>query len=251
MNCHETRTVLDAVFPDARMDEDPHVQGAAAHARTCPDCSIWLSSTHAIDRWLAPAFRDAAVPSGLRDRVLASLNSSPVSTFAPPVRRTRRMWLASAAAAVAIAATVGFLNWDPKPEQATVLTMTDALQQLDTDRAAFNTLKSFDGNFTPVVPPRWKGWVSGSPLGIDLVAGSEHDAAVYRFKAGGYEGYLVVIAPERVSDPPSVGIPHESLASYPNQRVSWTSDGQLCVCYLDADGPKLEEFLRELNSQSA
>lgn len=249
MNCNETRTVLDAVYPGVRMDEDPHVQGAAAHARTCPECSIWLSSTHAFDRWLAPAFRDAVVPAGLRDRVLASLAPSPATVLATP-KRTRRVWLAGTVAAVAVAVAV-FLNLNPGPDPKTVLTLNDALTQLDKERATLSGLKPFDGAFTPVVPRQWKGWVTGAPFGIDLVAGPEHDAAVYRFKAGGYEGYLVVIAPGRVSDPPDVSIPHESRYDYVNERVTWTSDGQVCVCYLDADGPRMEEFLRELNAQSA
>lgn len=249
MNCHDSRTILDAVAPLGRDAAEVEVRDAVAHQQSCAACARWVDAADGFDRWVAPAFRDAVVPEGLRDRLLESLRNEPAAALpAKPTRRKLLAWSAAAAAVLVIGSVWWSLNQDS--EAPAELTLASACDKLDAERP-FTSLKAFDDSFAPRLPARWSRWVTGSATGIDLDGVAGHDAAIYRFSTGGYAGYLVVVAPGRVTDAPAVTIPHASQANYQMQRVSWTADNQLVVCYLDADGPRMEDFLRELYPQSA
>jgi hypothetical protein len=254
MNCHESRTVLDAAFPDSGSAQGTDFEQARSHARSCSECSSWLQSAETFDRWVAPTFRDTQIPEGLRDRLLQALDAErPAVTPLQAVKSSRRKWLGGVTVAVAMALVVGWWNRSSAPVEPTQLALADVEEQLDAQAGSLQTLAAFDGRFAPTLPGGWGPKVAGSPLGIDLDGNGGHDAAVYRFTSGQYSGYLVVIDSALISDPPSVSIPHRSNADYRMQRVAWTSSssGQVCICYLDADGPRLDEFLRDLYPASA
>jgi hypothetical protein len=249
MNCHDSRTILDAAAPHCREAADVEVRDAASHAETCPECSRWLSAADGFDRWVAPAFRGVTVPDGLRDRLLQRLMTDSASTR-QPVAPSRRKLLVGVSTEAALLIGLGVWSFMQGPDAVTELTLAAACEKLDAQRP-FTSLKAFDGSFAPALPGRFSPWVSGGALGVDLDAAAGHDAAIYRFTAGEYSGYLVVIAAGRVSDPPKVAIPHSSQTNYQMQRVSWTSADQVVVCYLEDDGPRMEDFLRDLYPQSA
>jgi hypothetical protein len=250
MNCHESRTILDSAAPQWRDAAEPNVRDAASHAQSCAECSSWLQAVDGFDRWVAPAFRGVPVPEGLRDRLLQSLVTAPAAAQVQPAAKSRRTLLIWTSIAAALLIGAGLMVFTQNPATTPELTLAAACEKLDAERP-FTSLKAFDGSFAPKLPARWGRWVTGSAMGVDIDAAAGHDAAIYRFAAGKYTGYLVVIAPGRVSDPPEISIPHASQYDYDSQRVSWTSDNQVVVCYLDADGPRMEDFLRELYPQSA
>lgn len=252
MNCHESRTVLDAVFPGTGVAGGLDFEQAADHARSCSECSNWLQAAHAFDRWVAPAFRDVQAPQGLRERLLQSIDVAQVAVVAQPaVASTRRLWIAGLSAAVIAIAAISWWKSSSVPVEVTSLQLADVESRLDLQAAALDSLSAFDGSFSPQLPGGWNRRVQGSPLGIDLNGSGGHDAAVYRFTSGPHSGYLIVTAADLVSDPPEITIPHSSHASYPMRRVTWTSGNQVCICYLDASGPRLDEFLSDLYPQSA
>ncbi len=250
MNCHESRTILDAAAPQWRNAAESNVRDAASHTQSCAECSNWVQAVDGFDRWVAPAFRGLSVPDGLRDRLMQALVNTPAATQVQPTAKSRRNLLIGTATAAALLIGAGLIIFTRDPATAPELTLAAACDKLDAERP-FTTLKTFDGSFAPKLSAPWSRWVTGSAMGIDLNATAGHDAAVYRFTADGYSGFLVVIAPGQVNDPPEVTIPHLSQVDYDAQRVSWTSHNQVLVCYLDANAPRMDEFLHYLYPHSA
>ena len=73
------------------------------------------------------------------------------------------------------------------------------------------SLPEFDGSFEATIGDgRWRSLANGAPRGADLDSNGKHDAVVFAFQGG----FLVVIAPDRVSDPPAARSALEATADY-------------------------------------
>ena len=226
----------------------------------CPACAEVYEFRRAFDRQMRTVVRQVDVPSDLQARLQAL-----VATVEEPVRpvttdtgttavrspsRTSRRALLLATSAAALLMTAGwtwFVNHQP-PAPLLSATVLNWWQQRLSAPEKFNveSLPEFNGRFDPVVADgRWQGLVTGAARGVDFDDDGRQDGAVFPIKGG----FLVVLPPGRVSDPPSVTSAVSGTRSYaPAPHVAWTQGGSLHICYLPgASRDQLERLLSQVN----
>jgi hypothetical protein len=260
MDCELAREQLDAARPDIPEREEAELRAAFAHLDECPACAEVYEFRRAFDRRVSSVIRQVEIPSDLRSRLSATVAAAadsihPAGTERLAVdnrhglRASRRAGLLAASAA-ALLMTAGW-TWvvthrPPAPLRAA--TVLDWWQQRLGQPESFSvtSLPEFDGRFEPVVADgRWQSRLIGPPRGADIDEDGQHDFAVFEIK----DGFLVVLAPGRVSDPPSATSALAENRSYaPAPHVAWTQGGSMHICFLPgASSGQLERLLKQVN----
>lgn len=76
MDCKTARLLLDFARPQARELEAEEAQALESHLDHCPECHSQARSERQFDEYLGKAIRQVEVPAGLRDQLLARLESA-------------------------------------------------------------------------------------------------------------------------------------------------------------------------------
>lgn len=237
MECRTARELLDSARPDSADREDAELQAAFAHVDECEACAEVVEFRRAFDRRVGQIVRDVAVPKDLRVRLEQAIvppvaGPAPQTVVNAPQRQMRRAWmLAASAALLLVAASWSFYRASSAPAP---LAAKDVLHWWQTElaRPGFNVadLPEFDGSFeVTVVDGRWRSLSSDEPRGADIDRDGTADAAVFPFSGG----FIVVLAPNRVSDPPTAGSAKSATEVYaPVPHVAWTYNGSMHICFL-------------------
>lgn len=260
MDCEHAREQLDVTRPDIPEREDSELQAAFEHLNGCPACAEVYDFRRAFDRRMRTVVRQVMVPADLQER-LKSLVASASAPVAPatvdsnttdprPSSRTSRraVMLATSAAALLIAAGWTWVVNHQPPAPLLSATVFDWWEQRLSapDKFSVESLPEFNADFEPVVADgRWQGLVTGAALGVDFDDDGRQDGAVFPIKGG----FLVVLPPGRVTDPPSAASAVSAISRYaPAPHVAWTQGGSLHICYLPGGSPdQLERLLNQVN----
>jgi len=260
MDCEHAREHLEAARPDVPEGEQPELQAAFEHLYGCPSCAEVYEFRRAFDRQMRTVVRQVEVPSDLQARLqlLVATAAEPVRAAATEPGATkvrsasrmsrRAMLLATSAAALLM--TAGWtwvVNHQPPAPLLSATVLDWWQQQLSAPgEFRFESLPEFNGRFDPVVTDgRWQGLVTGAPRGVDFDDDRRQDGAVFPIKGG----FLVVLPPGRVSDPPSATSAVSGTRRYaPAPHVAWTQGGSLHICYLPGGSrDQLERLLNQVN----
>lgn len=260
MDCEHAREQLDAARPDVPEREASELRAAFEHLDGCPACAEVYEFRRAFDRRMRTVVRQVEVPSDLQTRLmsLVSASSEPArpstidaaATNVQPASRTSRraMLLATSAATLLIAAGWTWVVNHQPPTPLLSETVLNWWQERLTDSAGFSidSLPEFNGPFEPIVADgRWQSRVTGAPRGVDFDDDGRQDGAVFPIQGG----FLVVLPPGRVSDPPSATSAVSAISRYaPAPHVAWTQGGSMHICYLPGGSAvQLERLLNQVN----
>lgn len=260
MDCELAREQLEAARPDVPERDDEALRSAYEHLDECPACAEVLAFRRLFDRRMRAVVRDVPVPADLRSRLsiaVAALDApvrpaaadASVAPLPPDRRAARRAFLlaTSAAGLLAAAGATWFVtNRPPAPLMAA--SVLDWWQQQLSQSCGFQleSLPEFNGRFEPTVADgRWQSRLIGPPRGADIDQDGQVDAAVFAIR----EGFLVVLPPGRVSDPPSATSAATAPRSYaPAPHVAWTQGGSMHLCFAPgASSTQFERLLRSVN----
>jgi hypothetical protein len=140
MDCRTARLLLDFARPRAPELPPSDADALDTHLAGCSECDALARAERASDARLAEAMRDVLVPDGLRDRILASLQ-----TERGDRRRRALAWTVRAVAAAALVFLVAWLGsiwYGNRPRELDVWRLHDEVcyQPLDPDKvkAAFH-----------------------------------------------------------------------------------------------------------------
>jgi hypothetical protein len=97
MDCKTARLLLDFVRPQANELEAEEAAALASHLDHCPDCHSQAHSERQLDACLGRAMRQVEVPAGLRDQLLAKLESERNDWYRQRFARNARRLAAAAA----------------------------------------------------------------------------------------------------------------------------------------------------------
>lgn len=257
MDCRLAREQLDVARPGSADGDNPELQLAFAHLEVCGSCAELFRFRRAFDGKVGAVVRDVDVPPDFKLQVARAVGAAsprPASDqgFAGRAPSRRAALLAGCAAALLIAA--GW-TWFASRAAPAPLTAAEVLAwwraQLGPDSALdLQSLPAFDGGFDPAPGDgRWSRLAAASPRGADLDGDGADDAAVYLFRGG----FLVVMPPDRVSDPPSAASALAATRHYaPVPHVAWTAGHRVHLCFVPGGTPaQLEQLLRTLHAAAA
>jgi hypothetical protein len=258
MDCELARECLDVARPDARDREDAELLAAFAHLDECPACAEAVEFRRMFDRQVGAKVRAVDVPADLQSRLIAALSAADpaVRTDDPTraLRSRRRAFLAAASAAALLFAAVG--TWWVTQRQPAPLAAAAVLDWCRTTLAgdagtASAALAEFDGSFDAAVGDgRWASQLARqAPQGADVDGDGDHDAAVYAIRGG----FLVILPPGRVVDPPAAGSAGNAQRQYsPAPHVAWTFNQQMWVCILPGGSDRqLDALLNRVYGSAA
>ncbi|GAB4154400.1 MAG: hypothetical protein Tsb009_31020 [Planctomycetaceae bacterium] len=282
MNCQQTLQQLEAVRPDSDDGILDELRSATTHLAECPQCRKTFEWRQQVDRKISDVMLDVPIPSGLKSRLLESLNldveqqasddsasnavpqsSSPKSKATP----ARSLGLRIAAAlTISAAILAGLFFLFPKQVKQSPFTLADVRSSANLQ---WDQLSEFDQNFTPTLP---RGlWQRSSRISIkkhpkgDLKSPEgKHRAASFVFQVSSergdvFRGVLLVI-PRRVLDdaPTRSQFTTESEKGIYIQRsygsfhtVSWTEGEHTFVCFMPVGDDGLETLNRALYPPAA
>jgi hypothetical protein len=260
MDCEHAREQLDAARPDFPDREDSELQAAFEHLDGCPACAEVYEFRRAFDRRMRTVVRQVEIPSDLQTRLKALVtteaepvrpSNSDAANARPGARTSRRAALLATSAAALLMATgwFWFVNHQT-PAPLLSATVLNWWQERLSAPGGFSlaSLQEFNGQFKPTVADgRWQSQVTGAaPRGIDFDDDGRQDGAVFSLKGG---GFLVVLPPGRVSDPPSAASAVSAISRYaPAPHVAWTQGGSMHICYLPGGSPDdLQRLLNAVN----
>ena len=108
MDSQQAKEILGLYRPGLDDAGDPFFAEALAHAQRDPELGRWLEQQHGVDAALRRKFDEIDAPANLEQEIL-----SECKVVRPSIWRERRVLLVAAAAAVVLAALVGYLRWQP------------------------------------------------------------------------------------------------------------------------------------------
>jgi hypothetical protein len=258
MDCEHAREQLEAARPDSPEREDSELRAAFAHLDECRACAEVYNFRRAFDRRVRTVVRQVDVPSDLQSRLLTALatieSARPSTTVGGESaartgsRTSRRAFLlATSAASLLIAAGWTWLVNHQPPAPLSASTVLDWWQQRLSGESKFDIASLPECQFElKLTDGRWESRVQGLPRGVDFDEDGRQDCAVFPMA----NGFLVVLPPGRVSDPPSATSPVTATPGYaPAPHVAWTQGGSMHICYLPGGSSReLKNLLNKVNS---
>jgi hypothetical protein len=106
MDCKTARLLLDFARPQARELEAEEAEALESHLDHCPDCHSQARGERLFDERLGKAMRQVEVPAGLREQLLARLESARGDWY-----RQRFAHAARLCAAAAVLLVLGWFGW--------------------------------------------------------------------------------------------------------------------------------------------
>ena len=265
MDCRTALQKLEAARPDSGDLDEPDFAEAAAHLRDHPHCAELFRRRQEFDKVFGQRMRDVAIPAGLKERLLQSLEPQPAVEERPALadfsrdRQARRRWLVlGPLAAVAACLLAAVLVWFLFPEHQPPLSVGDLRELAKAAYGADASLPAFNGTAEPPPLPGF-GWRSGA---IRIAATPRSPAsgagrnvvAIYAFalSGGNIEGMLIAAPRESVQDPPQARYFSGDSVRYegPFSFVSWTEDEWVYVCLVRGGGA-VDQLQRALHSAPA
>lgn len=258
MECRTARELLDAARPESVDREDAELQAAFAHLDECDACAEVVEFRRGFDRRVGAIVRQVCVPADLQSRLVQALvpvDVAPQVSAVPPLEvrhRRRALILAASAAALLIAAGWSFYAARSLPAPLAAADVLDWWRSELTRQSGFDAaaLPEFDGSFDAALGDgRWRSLAQSGPRGADIDRDGTHDAAVFPFVGG----FVVVVGPDRVADPPSNASASAATPVYaPVPHVAWTHARCMHICFLPGGTPRqLQQLVRNISSSAA
>ena len=271
MNCQDAREQFDAARPDSPDRTGSEFAAARNHVAECASCLRVVGIRERLDRQISRLMRDVPVPSGLKARILDSLNTPATvpaakaddnqlqDTTSQPASSTRRRWLA-AAAMIAAAVVLSIPFWPSSSKSPSRLTLADLRQEAALELA---DLDPFNGSFKPKLPGGI--WNSRNVRFSDHAKGDMpdrdglHRIALFEFWVRDVRGVMLVIPKDQLENPPSNEMPSfqdraENYARRPSRTYhsfAWQSDGYVYICFVPKDGHSLDTLSRAISGPNA
>lgn len=274
MNCQEVLLQLEVSRPGSDDLQSPELRDAAAHLDGCQECQASFGNRQRLDERISRSMLDVPIPPGLKDRLLASLESGTAVASASeqgagelPSLPQRRRWSfdnirVRMAAAVTLATVViaGLFFAFPPPESPQSFTLADVRESAELQ---LSELPPFDGNFTPVLPGGpWRSrqiTIEQPPKGDLKDTSGLHRSASYRFtvrsdRGQEYRGVLLVIPRDVLDDPPSEDMfsavsaqgKYLSKGNGKFHAVAWKNQSFVYVCFIRAGDEGLKTLKNAL-----
>jgi hypothetical protein len=248
MDHEQIKQMIDACRPGIDDLRKPEMAALADRLACDAEAAAAYDRSQRFDSAVAAAFRDAPVPSGLEERLLAAVGApsrDPATAPAAPVKQetsdwrfSRRTMLAAVAAlAASVVAAVGYPWLLGTPREVTsaelVVHTQDMLDDVDFANAAAwkpvteNELHAFPFSFLARDPDAWRR------VNIKL----DRQAIAYRVPVGNKSAYLLVMRPSATpvglgGAPGSTPLPG---ATGGWRMTAWTSGDALYVLAFEGD----------------
>lgn len=214
MTPHEAKKLLSCTRPEGQDTDDPQFAEAFAMLDSDATLRAWYEAEQAFDTAFAKALAAAPSPAGLKDKILASVETveapqkddEPVVGFPARKSDTGRRWLAIAATVIIVAGLALVMRQpaEPTPEQlAAAPQMVAFLDDFYTehfpgfDRASNNYqeiqtyLASVEAPVTQVLPASLQ---QGEPMGCLVIQYGDARIGMICFRKGGGEIYHLFTA---------------------------------------------------------
>ncbi len=246
MNNAEARFLLNAYRPGGHDANDGAMSAALTQAKADPALGAWLARSQAHDGAVAAKLREIAPPAGLREAILAGSRAS--GQVRPPPSRPRwwrPVWLAAAAAAVAL---LGGVTWWRLPVggatldefAVNVVARGILLQQRGADVGELKSWLAERGGPLPEVLPA--KFTELRALGCRTLEFRGRDVSLVCFERGGKKFHVFVARRDDFLDTPAGAAPRFFERK---QRVAaaWSDARNHYVLVSDADLPALRRLL--------
>jgi len=281
MNCRDAQEQFDAARPGSGDLGLSELASASKHLDDCPRCRSVLQFREHLDRRISRAMTDVPVPTGLKDRILQSLQetaspedsdrqtavpaSQPVQQ--PPAKRSlsRRWWITTVVGTAAAAMVLGIVFWPERPQPDPRLTLKDLRRRTTLN---LSELKPFDGNFEAKLPgglwARREIRFDSEPKGDLEDVDGFHRVALYGVQVRGahgrvVRGVLLVMPKSHLEDPPTESMPlfedrpenYAQRAAGTYHSFAWSTEEMVYVCFIPKDGTSMDTFARTLSGPNA
>lgn len=206
MNQDEIRKILAIYRPEDA--PDPMLAQAMEEAARDPALSAWFSKEQEFDRQFSEAFHSAAIPPGLKTRILATTEAA----HSQRLRRSRAIGWTVAAIAVAF---VLFSSWHGPFTPASslgdfrseMISFIKLAPPLELESASLQRIQCWlDTSGAPAsvsIPPRLEAL---EPVGCRVLSFRGHKVSLICFRRGGPQlVHLIVIDDATLSGLPSAG----------------------------------------------
>lgn len=277
LNCETALERLDAVWLDPLPEEplDADLIAAREHVQDCSVCWATWESRRSADRKIADVMQAVAVPTGLREQLLAQSTASAElrGTGGSPVPTTdqvqagrphhkilhRRAWWISVAAMLLVSAAGGSWLWQTmQPRRVSMQTLCDQTPLSSSELEATN-----DPSQLPPLPATWlraKGLRTDSPRQFtppDSRATSWVAFELRANKKSTIKGVLLATRQADVTDPPAALIVRPTWVRYtsrdgkPVSVAGWSEQGVVYLCFVPGEPALLDQVLRATAPTSA
>ena len=129
MDCKTARLLLDFARPQARELETEEAAALETHLDRCPDCHNQARGERQLDDILGKAMRQVEVPAGLRDQLLARLESERGDWYRQRFAHGARLVVAAAAALLLLAWGVWYWVHERAPSRIDPGEVAEAVQR--------------------------------------------------------------------------------------------------------------------------
>jgi hypothetical protein len=254
---------------------------AARHVKGCPACQTAVRRREKFDERVGQLTRDVPVPSGLRDRLLAQLESGPQAPKSvtpvsqspasplptpqspapqPAVRSRRRMIVAAVAASVMAILSVGI--WKLALSRPSKMSMDEIAGYALSEHLVADDLPvfaQFSGGRAAQLPKTTGKFSDLAPFRrlVDPQL-ADREVAIYFFtlvdrNRRKYAGRLVMIPLSLVKDPPAATTFSGGTTVYTRGycTTAWVEDGFVYVCCIQEGGEGELHLLRPLRNAPA
>lgn len=269
LTCETALERLDAVWLDPLPEEplDAELLAAREHLQECSVCWAKWEERHAIDQRIADVMQAVAVPSGLREQLLAATVADAAlvrSTDAKPVGHNRqlyrRAWGISIAAMLLVSLAGGSWLWQTlHPSRVSMQTLCD-----QTPLTPDGLTKVDDPTKLPPRPAMWTNAKNVNWLGPPrwFTPPSSREAAgwaAFDLRSGktSTRGVLLMTRQSHISDPPPELLVRPSWFRYtqrdgkPVSVAAWSERGVVYLCFVPGEPKALDRVLRATAPTSA
>ncbi len=277
LTCETALERLDAVWLDPLPEEplDADLVAAREHVQECSVCWATWDARRSADRKIANVMQAVAVPTGLREQLLAQsaasaelrgAGGSPVPTTHPvqanrPHHESlhRRAWWISVAAMLLVSAAGGSWLWQSmQPRRVSMQTLCDQTPLNSTGLEAVSDLSQ--------LPPLPATWLRAKGLRVDpprwFAPPKSRAAGWIAFelrinKKTVINGVLLATRQVDVTDPPPALIVRPTWFRYtsrtgkPVSVAGWSEHGVVYLCFVPGEPALLDQVLRATAPTSA
>ncbi|MBM84146.1 MAG: hypothetical protein CMJ78_26630 [Planctomycetaceae bacterium] len=262
MNCHSVIEILECVRPNSDDLALPEMADAAAHLETCQRCSKQFAAMRQNDSQVAAAVLNVPIPEGLRERILAQVQSNTTelagdsnsadATGQKLQRRQSWKW----AAVVSACVFFGGVFLLSRIWGGGQVSLAEFRELSITNESELLAWRAFDESFAAGVP---FGWSRSRSIRFDdevrgyVLREDTHDVAAFgfTFNTGRKQvrGNLLVIPIDDVADVPTATRFASAKVVYLYDKyatVAWKSATSVYVCFVEGGPGNLETLQSRL-----
>jgi hypothetical protein len=245
MDSQQAKEILLSYRPGVDDATDPSIVAALSQLERDPELANWFEKLQAADDAIRRQLREASVPTGLKQRILAEHKIA-----RPDFGRRKPVFIAAAAAAVIVLGVLSAWVFHRSAGNGLNAYRTDMVQYISSSYSStFIKATSFDelrqvlaARQWPtdfIIPDRLK---SVTVIGGGAVEWKGHKVALACMKDGRRGLWLFVIDKSALPDAPKTEAPRiEEVESAPT--AAWSQDGKAYLFTVQGDEALLKKYL--------